>query len=109
LSAAGYRLGLLSNICELHWNYVSDGRFGLLRETFETVALSYQLKAMKPDAKIYLKAAELAGVAPQEIFYVDDIAGHVEGARAVGVDAVQYTTTPALVTELRRRGLEFNY
>ena len=44
-------------------------------------------------------AAELAGCRPEQIFYVDDIAGHVAGARSVGFDAVQYVSTP----ELRRR------
>ena len=42
-------------------------------------------------------------------FYVDDIAGHVAGARSVGFDAVQYTSTDALVAQLRERGVAFNY
>ena len=38
-------------------------------------------------------AAKLAGCQPEEIFFVDDVPGHVEGARAAGYDAVLYTTT----------------
>jgi HAD superfamily hydrolase (TIGR01493 family) len=109
LASAGYRLGLLSNTCEIHWNYFADGRYSLIPEVFDTLALSFQIGALKPDPKIYLAAAELAGVAPQDVFFVDDIAGHVAGAKAVGFDAVQYTSTPALVSELRKRGVEFNY
>jgi putative hydrolase of the HAD superfamily len=109
LDAAGHRLGILSNTCPAHWAYCTAGRFGILTQAFDVVALSYQIGACKPDAKIFAAAAELAGVRPQEVFYVDDIAGHVAGARAAGFDAVQYTTTPALVDELLKRGVEFNY
>ena len=71
--------------------------------------MSFEIGALKPDAAIFCKAVELAGCRPEEVFYVDDIAGHVAGARAVGFDAVQYTTTLELVRELRNRGVEFNY
>lgn len=71
--------------------------------------MSYELKAMKPQAAIFQAAARLADVQPDEIFFCDDIAGHVAGARAVGIDAVQYTSTPELVAELRKRGIRFNY
>jgi HAD superfamily hydrolase (TIGR01509 family) len=108
LRQAGYRLGILSNTCEHHWQHCFR-RFRLLGETFSVFALSYELKAMKPDAAIFLAAARLAGVQPGEIFFCDDIAGHVAGARAAGIDAVQYATTPDLVAELRKRGIRFNY
>jgi len=105
LSAAGNRLGLLSNTCELHWNHFASGRYPPIPEAFHAVVLSYRAKAMKPDSRIYAHAAELAGVAPSEIFFVDDIAGHVAGARAFGFDAVQYTSPEALVAELENRSL----
>lgn len=108
LRAAGYRLGVLSNTCHSHWEYCLR-RFSFLRELFSVHALSYRIRAMKPDPAIFHAAAELAGAVPQEIFYTDDIAGHIAGAKAVGFDAVQYTSTPELVAELRRRGLHFNY
>jgi putative hydrolase of the HAD superfamily len=108
LHQARYRLGVLSNTCENHWTYCLQ-RFALLHETFSVFALSYELHAMKPGAAIFHAAAQLAGVRPEEIFFCDDIAGHVAGARAVGIDAVQYTSTPELVGELRKRGLRFNY
>lgn len=109
LLGARHRLGLLSNTNEMHWNYCTDGRYSLIPGAFEVCVLSYRTGMMKPDREIYLKAAEMAGVEPQEIFYVDDIAGHVEGARAVGFDAVQYTTTAKLVDDLYERGVRFNY
>jgi 2-haloacid dehalogenase len=81
----------------------------MLREFFGVYALSYEIGAVKPSAAIFRTAAELAGCRPQEIFYTDDIAGHVAGARSVGMDAVVYTSAAQIAEELRIRGLEFNY
>lgn len=72
-------------------------------------ALSFEIGAAKPDAAIFCKAAELADCRPDEIFYADDIPGHVAGARAVGFDAVVYESPARIVEELRKRRVEFNY
>jgi putative hydrolase of the HAD superfamily len=109
LAASGKRLGLLSNTCDLHWQYFGTGRYWFVPEVFQTIVLSYRLKMMKPDRRIFLHAAEMAGVRPEEIFYVDDMPQHVAGARAVGIDAVQYTTTAKLVAELAKRGVQIAY
>ena len=109
LQLANCRLGILSNTCTAHWRYCIDGRYPILNTAFNVYALSYELGAVKPSPKIFAGAAKLAGVAPEKIFFVDDIAGHVAGARAAGYDAVQYASAPALAAALRQRGLEFNY
>jgi FMN phosphatase YigB (HAD superfamily) len=108
LRRAGYRLGVLSNTCELHWEYCLR-QFRFVAELFDVHALSFRLGAMKPDAAIYRGAAELADCRPEHIFFVDDMAVNVEGALAAGFDAVQYTDTRSLVADLRRRGVTFNY
>jgi putative hydrolase of the HAD superfamily len=109
LLAAGCRLGLLSNTSELHFNFYADGRYALIPDAFEQLALSFKLGAVKPEAAMYEAAAQLAGVPPAEIFFTDDVLANVDGAREAGFDAVQYTSTPQLVAELRARGIEFNY
>jgi glucose-1-phosphatase len=109
LDAAGYRLGILSNTCSAHWAYCMAGRFGVLDLAFDVFALSFQIGCCKPDPKIYAAAAELAGVAPRDILYFDDLNENVAGARQAGFDAVPYTTTGALVEDLLARGIRFNY
>lgn len=109
LVAGGRRLGVLSNTCDPHWRYVSEGRYPALFSAFSVRALSFEIGAVKPEPAIFAAAAELAGVSPDEIFFADDIQGHVTAARAAGFDAVRYTTTADLVDELRRRGVELNY
>jgi FMN phosphatase YigB (HAD superfamily) len=108
LAQAGNRLGILSNTCQGHWEHCRR-RFRVLSEDFSVYALSYRIGACKPAAAIFRAAAELAGCRPEEIFYADDMAGHVAGAQAIGFDAVQYTTPAALAAALRARGLTFNY
>lgn len=109
LRGMGYRLGLLSNTSEMHWNYFSDGRYSVIPRIFDVEVLSFRVGALKPEPEIYQAAAELAGVEPAGIFFVDDIAGHVAGARAAGIDAVQYTSTSALIGDLRNRGIGINF
>jgi glucose-1-phosphatase len=109
LEDAGVRLGVLSNTSPCHWDFLCSRGYGILPRAFSVRALSYEIGALKPEPKIYRAAAELAGVPPAEIFFCDDTPGHVAAAREAGFDAVQYTTTPKLVAELRGRGLKFNY
>ena len=59
---------------------------------FAVYALSYRIGACKPEAAIFHAAAELAGGRPEEIFFVDDMAETRGRRRAVGFDAVQFTT-----------------
>ncbi|MGA2796370.1 MAG: HAD family phosphatase [Thermoguttaceae bacterium] len=108
LSQAGYRMGILSNTCECHWEYCIE-KYRFLTDCFQVHAPSFRIGAIKPDAAIFHAAAELAGCRPEEMFFVDDIPGHVEGAKAVGIDAILYTSAAQVAAELRRRGLQFNY
>ncbi len=108
LRQAGYRMGILSNTCELHWRHCAR-RFRIVGEGFAVHALSYRIQAAKPEAAIFRAAAELAGCPPEEIFFVDDLAEHVVGARDAGFDAVQFTSAESLAEELRKRELRFNY
>jgi putative hydrolase of the HAD superfamily len=109
LAFCGYRLGVLSNTNEMHWRLLTDGRYALISGVFEQLVLSYEVGAVKPEPAIFQAAARKAGLQPAEIFYVDDIPGHVEGARSVGFDAVQYIDAPDLVSQLRQRGIALNY
>ena len=58
LAAANRRLGLLSNTCEAHWNYYSNGRYDIIQNDFEVQFLSFREKCMKPDKRIYAAAVE---------------------------------------------------
>jgi FMN phosphatase YigB (HAD superfamily) len=109
LWAARYRLGILSNTCEAHWQYVADGRYTAIRDFFGVHILSYRERCSKPEAAIYQRAAGLADVDPGRIFFVDDKQENVDGAVRAGLDAVLFEGPLQLAEALRRRGMTFNY
>jgi len=104
LSHNGHRLGLLSNTNDAHWSFVKD-TFPELTQSFELIALSFQLKSLKPEAEIYAQAARLAGVDPAGILFIDDRAENVSGAVEVGFDAIQFQGHRQLVSDLVARNL----
>ena len=53
-------------------------------------------------------AADLAGVAISDIFFVDDLEANVQGAREAGMDAVVFESVDKLAAQLRDRGVRFN-
>jgi len=109
LELARQRLGILSNTNEAHWQFVSGGRFELLCHGWEQFALSFQLRALKPHAEVYRRAAELAAVEPAKIFFVDDRPENVAGALQAGFDAVPFTTAARLAEDLAQRGVRFSF
>jgi len=101
LATSGYRLGVMSNTCASHWEYVS-GRYEFLRRVFETFVLSFEVGALKPDAKIYHAAIDKAGVPAGSILFIDDRPENVAGAQKAGLVALHYADTLQLDRELRK-------
>jgi glucose-1-phosphatase len=98
-----YRLVLLSNTNELHYQWLRE-RYSILKH-FDAYTLSYEVKAMKPDARIYAAAVEYAGCEPGECFFTDDIKPYVIAAREFGIDAEQFVGEDALRGHLKARGI----
>lgn len=101
--AARYRLLLMSNTNALHFDIIRQN-YPLIRH-FHHLILSHEVKAMKPEPAIYQAAIERAGCRPEECFFTDDIMEYVEGARKMGIDAVQFRSAEQLEEELRTRGI----
>ena len=104
--AEKYRLVLLSNTNAIHFEMVRKN-YPLLRH-FHAFVLSHEAGAMKPHPAIYQKAIAAAECGPEECFFTDDIAEYVAGARAAGIDAVQFSDARQLELDLRARGVEWN-
>jgi len=111
LANEGRRLAMLSNTNPVQYESISDGRFPVLANVgqpgsvFSWAVLSFEVKAMKPDAKIYEAAIQRAGVPAEEVFFVDDRPENVAGARVVGIDAVQFYSIEQLTDDLSKRGI----
>jgi putative hydrolase of the HAD superfamily len=86
LAELGYTVGLVSNRTETLETLV--GELGLAGCFVFTLSAG-QAECWKPDPRIFLKGAELAGAAPEATVYVgDNFYADVEGARAAGLQPV---------------------
>lgn len=103
---ARYRMVLLSNTNAIHFEFIR-ARYATLLRHFDACVLSYEVKSMKPHAGIYRAAIEKAGCPAAECFYTDDIADYVAGARALGIDAVQFHNAAQLERDLLARGIRW--
>jgi putative hydrolase of the HAD superfamily len=104
LAAIRFPIGVLSNTCEVHWEYIHRRYRGLM-ELFPVGCASFQVHAMKPDERIFRQAAQLAGFPPEKIFFVDDHPPNVAGAQRAGFQAVQFLGAESLLHELEIRGV----
>ena len=84
-----YPLVLLSNTNDSHWRWIRSAFAGTLRY-FDYFMLSYELKRMKPDREVFIQAVKATGQLPEHCLFLDDIQSYVDGARAAGLQAVQY-------------------
>ncbi len=98
-----YRLILLSNTNAIHFEGLEAG-YPILRY-FDHYVLSHKVRMMKPDPRIYLHSAALAGCTPEECLFIDDLPENVEGARAVGMQAVVFRSRAELEQDFERLGI----
>jgi glucose-1-phosphatase len=83
-----YTVALLSNINELHLQYIKS-TFGLF-DAFDVIMTSCGLGARKPDPAIYHAALAILQKDPEECFYTDDRPELVASARSLGIRSHVY-------------------
>jgi epoxide hydrolase-like predicted phosphatase len=98
-----YRLGLLSNTNE--WHFERHIRAVEIFPLFDAVTLSYQVKAMKPSERIYKDLLRKIDLPPEECVFVDDLEENVAGARRVKIHAIRYRGHEDLVSSLAALGV----
>lgn len=103
LKTAGMRCYALSNM-EPDAFIVRRARFPFM-EWFDGHVISGIEGVAKPDRRIFEILLRRYGLKPQATLFVDDLARNVEAARALDIQAVQYTSAHRLRLELRGRGI----
>ena len=79
----GYRLGILSNTCELHVSQFES--FDFLRAFPEERRIySHREKIYKPEPEAYRRFEGLTATGPESIVFFDDTPVNVEAARSLG-------------------------
>jgi len=101
--AGAYRLGLLSNTNERHFE--DHIRRCSVFPLFDAVTVSHRVHALKPEEAIYREVLARIGVPAGACVYIDDIPEYVEGARAVGMVGIRYVGHGDLTAALRAAGV----
>lgn len=102
LQRAGMRTGILSNIGDA----MTEGllkKFAWL-DGFHHRIWSYQLSMAKPEEGIYKAAIEGLETPASNILFLDDKSENIEAARAVGLQAIQYSDHDSFEREMEERG-----
>ena len=73
---------------------------------FDALVWSFQLHMAKPGPAIYLRTLQELGVRPEEALFLDDKLVNVEAARALGIQAMQFSTVERLRADLVAAGLD---
>ena len=79
--------------------------FPEIEPRFDPVLISCELGLLKPSREIFEAALARLGEPAANVLFVDDIEANVLGARACGIEAVQFTSAEALRADLVRHGV----
>lgn len=83
-----YRVYLLSNIGDVHWDHVlrvtREAGYPM-DECFDHCYCSYQLGVAKPDPAIFRRVIEDSGVVPGESLYIDDFDDNIRAGAEAGL------------------------
>lgn len=84
-----YRLYLLSNTNELHWEWSCAHAFTWqghqVTDFFDRIYLSYRMQMAKPDISIFQSVLADAGLRPEETLFLDDSEVNCMAARSLGI------------------------
>ena len=93
LKKAGYRLFLLSNTIDIHWDYCVEHLFPYqsygVEDYFEHCFLSQRMHLAKPNVRIYEEVIRLANIHPDETLFIDDLKENCEAAEKLGIHTFQ--------------------
>lgn len=105
IKSAGYRVfALTDNVVEIVEYLKATYDFWPL---FEGATVSAELGLLKPQPEIYQSLLETHQLLAQETVFLDDMPYNVEGARAVGLAAIQFKHAEQCEHELKAMGLRF--
>jgi len=102
-----YPLYLISNINQLHFEYLFK-RHKEVFSLFNQLILSYEVKSVKPEEKIYQILKSRAGVGFEDIIYIDDRQELILEAKNFKIQAIQFTSFSQLIKDLESLGISLD-
>ena len=99
-----YPLYLISNINELHFDYLY-GEYPQVFSLFKELILSYKIKSVKPERLIYQALKNRAKVEFEDIIYIDDRKDLIVKARNFNLQCIQFVNFDQLLGDLEALGV----
>jgi epoxide hydrolase-like predicted phosphatase len=96
-----YRTGIVSNSFA-GAREREQAAYGL-EDLCDTIVYSHEVGCVKPDPRIYRIALERLDVAAERAVFLDDLSRNVDGALAVGLQAVLFVDTGQAIRDLQTR------
>lgn len=94
---SGYKLFMLSNVDSSHINYI-DHNFPYVKLIKKRV-LSYKVKAVKPNKKIYNYIIEKHNLIPEETVFIDDLKANILAGKLHKFNTIHYTSHKRFLKE----------
>ncbi len=98
-----YKLAVLSNTIPIHSQILQERK---LYEPFDTVLLSHEIGARKPEKSAFRFALEALEVDPEETVFIDDLQENVEAADSMGIKTVLCDNPYKVKEKLQELGLK---
>lgn len=103
MAAAGVPLYAITNYSSEKFAETVE-RFAFFAH-FRDIVVSGDEGLLKPEAEIFRLCLDRNGLRAEDCVFIDDVARNIEGARAVGIDAILFEAPEQLERELSARGL----
>jgi putative hydrolase of the HAD superfamily len=91
LRQQGYRIHMLSNTNDAHWQDIVNRCFGgqdIVNQLFEHVFLSQEMHMAKPNDDIYLQVLDTLQSTAGECLFIDDSTPNIQAAAALGFHTI---------------------
>lgn len=98
LKAKGHRVVCGTNTIESHYdNHMCRGDYAIFDMTYASIHMGVS----KPDTAFWKLIMDCENETAQNTFFTDDKAENIEGARSIGIKAVQFTSAEELRSALK--------
>lgn len=100
-----YRLAVLSNTNELHYEFL-EKLYGKFLKNFDDFFLSYKMNLRKPEEEIYKKVIEYYGCNAKELFFTDDLSVNINAAKKCGINGFVFENLEKLKNDFLVAGIK---
>ena len=101
-----YSVYLISNINELHFQYLYH-TYPYIFSLFDNLILSFKLKAVKPEKKIYEELKKISCQEYKDIIYIDDRQDLIREAQKLNLNCIKFTDYKQFIKDLTSLSITF--